>query len=193
MITQIDPFPALITIDLQKMLLGLSLAHPVNTVIERSARLARAFRKRGFPVVLVNVAGRAPGRTETRFNFSPPPDWTELVPELDRQHGDYAITKLQIGAFYGTALDLILRRHQVTQVFLTGVATASGVETTARNAYDHGYNVVSVVDAMTDLDADAHRYSVEKIFPRIGETAATDQVLRLLEDDAGLPSPVMHK
>ena len=68
----------------------------------------------------------------------------------------------------------------MTQVFLTGVATSAGVEATARSAHDHGYNVVLVVDAMTDLNADAHRYSVEKTFPRIGETETTENVLKHL-------------
>jgi nicotinamidase-related amidase len=75
-----------------------------------------------------------------------------------------------------------LRQRGVTQVFLTGVATSLGVESTARSAYDHGYNVVLVVDAMTDRDADAHRHSVEKILPRLGETATTDDVLKLLKE-----------
>jgi nicotinamidase-related amidase len=146
-----------------------------------SSRLSRyTFRGRGLPVVLVNVAGRAPGRTKVQFNFTPPADWTELVPELDHQPSDYTVTKQQIGAFYGTALEQILRRHGVTQVVLAGVATSSGVEATARNAYDHGYNVTLVVDAMTDLSADAHRHSVETIFPRLGETATTDDVIRSL-------------
>jgi nicotinamidase-related amidase len=56
------------------------------------------------------------------------------------------------------------------------------VESTARSAYDYGYNVVLVVDAMTDRDADAHRPSVEKIFPRLGETAMTDDVLKRLTE-----------
>jgi nicotinamidase-related amidase len=79
-------------------------------------------------------------------------------------------------------LDETLRQRGVTQVFLTGVATSLGVESTARSAYDHGYNVVLVVDAMTDRDAGAHRHSVEKIFPRLGETATTDDVLKLLKE-----------
>jgi nicotinamidase-related amidase len=53
---------------------------------------------------------------------------------------------------------------------MAGVATSSGVEATARNAYDHGYNVTLVVDAMTDLSPDAHRHSVETIFPQLGES-----------------------
>jgi nicotinamidase-related amidase/predicted MFS family arabinose efflux permease len=183
-LTKLDDTSALVVIDLQKGIVGLPCAHPADEIVGRAARLASAFRGRGLPVVLVNVAGRAPGRTEAQFNFTPPADWTELVPELDRQPSDYTVTKQQIGAFYGTALEQILRRRGVTQVVLAGVATSSGVEATARNAYDHGYNVTLVVDAMTDLSADAHRHSVETIFPRLGETATTDDVIRSLGERA---------
>jgi nicotinamidase-related amidase len=181
-LTQLDPTAALVVIDLQKGIVGLATVHPAAEIVARAAQLARAFRERNLPVVLVNVAGRAPGRTQAQFNFSPPPDWTELAPELDRQPGDYTVTKLQIGAFYGTALEQILRRRGVTQVFLAGISTSAGVEATARQAYDQGYNVVMVIDAMTDRDADAHRHTTEKIFPRIGETATTDEVLAALKE-----------
>src|ERR1700735_3637910 len=180
-LTQIDKVAALIVVDMQKGIVGLPTVHPVAGITDRIARLARAFRENDLPVVLVNVAGGAPGPPDTKFNFSPPADWTELVPELDRQPSDYTVTKLNIGAFYGTGLDQILRRRAVTQVFLTGIATAIGVEETARTAYDHGYNVGLVVDAMTDMNADAHRHSVEVTFPRIGETATSEDVLALLK------------
>jgi nicotinamidase-related amidase len=87
-----------------------------------------------------------------------------------------------LGAFIGTSLDGYLRQRGVTQLFLTGIATSSGVESTARGAYDYGYNVVLVVDAMTERDADAHRHSVDKIFPPLGETDTTNNVLKLLEE-----------
>lgn len=179
-LTQLDAIAALVVIDLQRGVVGLPTAHPVGEIVGRAAQLARAFRERGLPVVLVNVAGRAPGRTDRKFAFSPPPDWHVLVPELDAQPSDYTVTKMQIGAFYGTALEQILRRRGVTQIFLTGISTSSGVEATARNAYDYGYHVVPVVDAMTDMDLDMHRHTVEKAFPKIGETATTDQVLKAL-------------
>jgi nicotinamidase-related amidase len=181
-LTTLDETSALVVIDLQKGIVGLPCAHPAGEIVGRAAKLASAFRARGLPVVLVNVAGRAPGRTEVQFNFTPPADWTELVPELDRQPSDYTVTKQQVGAFYGTALEQILRRRGVTQIVLAGVATSSGVEATARNAYDHGYNVTLVVDAMTDLSTDAHRHSVETIFPRLGETATTADVIRSLTE-----------
>jgi nicotinamidase-related amidase len=181
-LTQLDTTAALILIDLQKGIVGLPTAHPTGEIVGRAAALAHAFRERGLPVVLVNVSGRAPGRTDAGSpKFSFPPDWTELVPELEQQPSDYTVTKQRLGAFIGTSLDDDLRQRGVTQVLIGGVATSSGVESTARSAYDLGYNVVLVVDAMTDMNADAHRHSLETIFSRLGETDKTDNVLRLLK------------
>jgi nicotinamidase-related amidase len=180
-LTKLDATPALVVIDLQKGVVGIPTVHPIGEIIGRTAKLARAFRERGLPVVLVNVSGAAPGRTDAaRPKFSFPDDWTELVPELEQHPGDYLVTKQRWGAFIGTTLDDYLRRRGVAQVFLAGVATSIGVESTARGAYDHGYNVALVVDAMTDRDPEAHRHCVEKIFPRMGETATSDDVLKLL-------------
>jgi nicotinamidase-related amidase len=179
-ITQLDPTAALVVIDLQKGIVGMPTVHPIGEIVARTAQLARAFRERGLPVVLVNVTGAAPGRVETaRPKFAFPPDWTELVAELEQSPTDFLVSKQRWGAFLGTSLDADLRRRGVTQIVLTGVATSAGVESTARSAYDLGYNVALVVDAMTDRDADAHRHCVEKIFPRLGETDTTGNILTL--------------
>ncbi|HZY99699.1 MAG TPA: isochorismatase family protein [Candidatus Baltobacteraceae bacterium] len=180
-LTQLDPVAALVVIDLQKGVTSFPCGpHSSADVIDRSAELARAFRRRNLPVILVNVEGRAPGRVDATFNFNPPADWTELVPELDPQPSDYTVTKYQIGAFYGTALERILRRAHVTQIFLTGISTTAGVEATARAAYDSGYNVVLVEDAMTDLNAENHGHAVESTFPRIGEVTTAAAALEKL-------------
>ena len=182
-LTKLDSTAALIVIDLQKGIAALPTAHPMGEIIARSAQLARAFRERGLPVVLVNVTAAAPGRTDAGpHKFSFPADWADLVPELEQQPSDHIVSKQRVGAFIGTSLDEYLRERGVTQVFLTGVATSAGVEATARSAYDYGYNVVLVIDAMTDRSAEAHRYGVEKIFPRIGETDTTSSVLKFLRD-----------
>jgi nicotinamidase-related amidase len=188
-LTKLDASAALVVIDLQKAIAGLPTVHPAGEITGRAAQLARAFRARGLPVVLVNVTGTAPGRTEAGSpKFSLPADWTELLPELEQQPDDHIVSKQRWGAFTGTSLDDTLRERGVTQVVLTGVATSIGVESTARSAYDLGYNVALVVDAMTDRDADAHRHSVEKIFPRLGETDTTDNVLKLVKEASGLAS-----
>ncbi|MEI9973810.1 MAG: isochorismatase family protein [Ignavibacteriota bacterium] len=184
-LTTIDPTAALIAIDLQKGVVARPTAHPVTDVVTRTAELARAFRRRGLPVVFVTVTGRAPGRTDAgAMKFSLPPDWTELVPELGQQSGDLLVAKQRVGAFLGTQLDEHLRERGVTQIFLTGVATSVGVEATARSAYDLGYHVVLVTDAMTDMSEEMHTHSVGKVFPKLGETDTAARVLELLNAPA---------
>ena len=181
-LTKLDDKVALIVIDLQKAFAGMATVHPTSEIIDRSAKLARAFRDHGLPVVLVNVTGTAPGRRDIGApRFALPDDWTELVPELGQQPTDHLVSKQRVGAFIGTSLEPYLRQHKVTQVVLTGIATSAGVEATARSAHDYGYNVVLVADAMTDRDAEAHQYSVEKLFPRIGEVTNTEDVLAHLQ------------
>jgi nicotinamidase-related amidase len=65
---------------------------------------------------------------------------------------------------------------------IVGVSTSAGVESTARHAYGLGFNVVLAVDAMTDMNPDAHGHSVARIFPRLGETGTTREILDLLEN-----------
>lgn len=181
-VRKLDSNVALVLIDLQKGVVGLPTVHPVGEVVARAARLARAFRERGLPVVLVNVTGVAPGRTDMeRPKFAFPEGWTELVPELEQQPSDFLVSKQRLGAFIGTPLDSYLRSRGVTQVVLGGISTSSGVEATARSAYDLGYNVAFAVDATTDLSEEMHRHSVERTFPKLGETGTVDSVLQLLK------------
>lgn len=185
-LSTIDPLAALVVIDLQNGVVGTPTApQTAREVVDRTVVLADAFRARGLPVVLVRVstdgAGFSPGRTEHPIGGgSRPEGWDRIVEELAGHPEDVVVTKRTIGAFFGTDLDLQLRRRGVTQVVLTGVATTMGVEGTARAAHDHGYHVVVVTDATADRDDDAHRYSVTTIVPRIGETASTDEVLTTL-------------
>ena len=181
-LTTLDARPALVVIDLQKGITAVPAVHPIDDIIKRSARLAAAFRRYGLPVVLVNVTGGAPGRTEiSRPAFPRPPDWADIVEDLGQQPDDLLVTKQTWGAFHGTSLDTLLRDRGVTQIVLTGVSTSAGVESTARSAHEHGYHVALVTDAMTDRDGDAHQNSVQRIFPKLGETATTDDVLTLLD------------
>jgi nicotinamidase-related amidase len=181
-LSALDPRCALLVIDLQKGIVALPRAHPVPPVLERAAALAGAFRRHGLPVVLVRVAGAPPGRAEvTRSMAGLPPEWSELVPELQQQPGDHVLTKRSWGAFTGTGLADWLRARSVTQVVLAGIATSIGVESTARQAHELGLHVTLAVDAMTDASAEAHENSLARIFPRLGETGSTQQVLELLE------------
>jgi nicotinamidase-related amidase len=180
-LTTLDPKTALIVVDLQKGIINSPFIHPIAGVIERTCALLDAFRQRDLPVVLVNVIGGAPGRTEQPRRYSIFPEgFSDLIPELDRQSSDIVVTKRTWGAFASTDLEAQLKTKGVTQVVVTGVATGTGVEATARQAYEHGFNVTLALDAMTDVRSEAHQYSLTHVFSRLGETGSTQDVLNLL-------------
>lgn len=178
-VSTLDAVTALVVIDLQKGIVSNKLLRPAEEVIQRSMQLANAFRHRQLPVIIVNVNGGAPGRVEPRVQAARAADWTELVPGL-YQPGDYRITKQTWGAFTNTDLLEILRERNVTQIVLAGIATSMGVESTARAAHELGFNVVFALDAMTGMNADMEQNSVGRVFPLIGETGNTADILALL-------------
>jgi nicotinamidase-related amidase len=183
-LTTLDLKTALIVVDLQKGIVGPPLVHPIGEVIARSCALADTFRERGLPVALVNVAGGAPGRTEQpRQTGFRPEGWSDLIPELNRQPDDIVVTKRTWGAFASTDLEAQLKARGVIQVVIVGVATATatGVEATARQAYEQGFNVILAIDAMTDRRPEAHDHSLNRVFPRLGETGTSQEIIDLLQ------------
>jgi nicotinamidase-related amidase len=187
-LTAIDPNTALIIVDLQKGIVGAPFIQPIGPIVAKSRALADVFRRHRLPVVLVNVIGTAQGRTERSQQPVPPrPEgWTELVSELNQQAGDIVVSKSTWGAFASTNIEHRLKALNVTQVVIAGVATGTGVESTARQAYEHGFNVTLAVDAMTDTRPEAHDYSIANVFPRLGETGTTRAIIDLLETRAAL-------
>ncbi len=180
-LTTLDPKTALIVVDLQKGIINSPVVHPIADVIEHTQALLTEFRQLNLPVILVNVAGGAPGRTEQPRRFATFPDgFSDLIPELDRQASDIVVTKRTWGAFASTDLEAQLKANGVTQVVITGVATGTGVEATARQAYEAGFNVTLATNAMTDVRPEAHAYSIAHVFPRLGETGTTQEIITLL-------------
>lgn len=181
-VSALDPRTALVLVDLQKGTIGSTpMAHPAQEVIGRATELAAAFRQRGLPVVLVNHAGNPAGRTQYGQGGGDwPPELTELVPELGTDASDLRVTKHSWGAFATTGLDARLKSLGVTQVVIAGVATSYGIESTARDAYDRGYHVTLAADAMTDPTAEGHRHSLERVFPALGQTVTTAEIIALL-------------
>jgi nicotinamidase-related amidase len=189
----IDQRPALVLIDLQKGILALPAVRSQDDIKNRAGRLAAAFRAAALPVVRVKVAFSAdggdlpPGRALVPGPESAPPAaYSEFPGDFPPHPGDIIVVKRHRGAFTGTELDLQLRRG-VTQIVLAGIATSIGVESTARSARENSYNLIFAEDAITDVDAASHTHAFTKIFPRLGEIAAAQQIIGGLEGrSAGL-------
>ena len=179
---------ALVVIDLQRGIVGMPAApHDAAAVVARATALAEACRTRSVFVVLVHVGPSPGGRDALRPVVDQPgpvltlePGWDEIVPELGPKEGDHIVRKRQWGAFYGTDLDLQLRRRGIGTVILCGISSNVGVESTARDAYERGYQQVFVEDACAARDAEAHAFVFRTVFPRIGRVRRVDEVLSAL-------------
>jgi len=179
---------ALVVIDLQAGILARSVAPHVSAdVLERSARMCERFRAMGAQVVLVRVSFAADGSDalsqpsdEPMPRGARPEGWDVLSPALGAGPRDIRITKHQWGAFYGTELDLQLRRRGITTLVMCGISTNMGVESTARDAWERGYAIVFAEDAMASFDAAAHAFAVKNIFVRLGRVRSTGEVMAAL-------------
>ncbi|HTK06095.1 MAG TPA: hydrolase [Ktedonobacteraceae bacterium] len=187
--TNIEKNLALVLIDLQNGFVGApTTPYSTEEVVARATRLVDAFRQHALPVVFVHVTFSPDGadmfvpRTDRspEAGMSLPENWDQLVKELGQQPIDIVVPKRGWSAFHGTSLDLHLRRRGITEIALAGIVTSIGVESTARQAYDHGYHQIFVEDAMSDLSEEAHQHTISQIFPRIGRVKSTEEVLALL-------------
>jgi nicotinamidase-related amidase len=178
---------ALVMIDLQHGIVGRSVApHSGQQVVARAKQLADTMRAKGAAIVwvrvLLNELHFAQADVSMRSPDAPPApaEASELVPETGVQAGDLVVSKRQWGAFYGTDLELQLRRRGIDTIVLGGIATNFGVESTARAAFDRSFRLVFVEDATSGLAEDMHRFTFEKLFPYMGYVRTTQQVIDTL-------------
>jgi nicotinamidase-related amidase len=179
---------ALVVIDLQKGITSMpSRPYTAQEVIKNASKLVNAFRKNDMPVFLVHVETTKEAMlnviSDQTFSrpMPPSPDWAEFVPELTPTPKDVVITKRQWGAFYGTDLDLQLRRRKIDTIVLCGISTDFGVESTARFAYEYGYQQIFAEDAMASGSDEQHNAAVNFIFKRIGRVRKTDEIVKAIK------------
>jgi nicotinamidase-related amidase len=181
---QLDAAVALIAVDLQHVTVSMPSASDMSSVVMKATQLAAAFRKHGRLVVLTQADLNDPptGRTAVSDGHRPTASAAELelIPELDRAAGDVVISKRGWSAFAGTGLDDLLRERQITQVVLVGLATNYGIESTARHAYDLGYNVIIVSDAINNPNVEGHEHAMTRVLPALAQVIPTDAVIALL-------------
>ena len=167
---------ALVAVDLMPRLVDANMGpHPGADVVTRTAALAATLRRCGGTVVLVRVE---------RPNVAKQPPGSDFVPQLRPRDGDVVIVKRTVGAFYGTALADQLRERGIDTVIMAGLATTMGVESTARAAADHGFEVVFASDAMSGVTAGEHEHALTTVLPRFGAVQHTAHLLTLLADPA---------
>ena len=179
---------ALVVIDLEVGIVNIK-GEPFTSqeVIQNASGLINTFTGKEAFVVLVKVSSAdgkdmlKPNTDSKKINSARLPEgWDSFVPELINVKNAHHIIKKNWGAFYGTDLDLQLRRRGIDTIVLCGVSTNIGVDTTAREAFQHGYNQIFASDAMTAHTKEEHDYVCKYIFPRIGKLRTTEEIVSSL-------------
>lgn len=170
---------ALVLIDLQNGVLGRKLV-PISAdeLLARGKALAEKFRAAGAPVVLVNAVPKLDGPARQVDEPTPlpktlPPGFADLPPGL-AEPGDVLMAKSTWGAFFMTDLDSELKNRGVGAIVLGGVATHIGVESTARQAWELGYELVIARDVISSTAVEPHEGTMRHTFPRIARVTDSD-------------------
>lgn len=187
MITALDKNTALVLIDFQNSVVATLAAHPIDEILGNANKLIELFRKKKLPVVVVNVQPANAAWLQSRKDVKMPafPDdenLYQITNKLQTDNSDIFITKHTWNAFFETTLHEQLQKKAVTGIVLAGISTSIGVEATARAASEFGYNISFATNAMTDRQPEAHERSLQFIFPRIGETGTTTDIIAMLEE-----------
>lgn len=174
---------ALVLIDLQQGIVGMPLKPRTGKdVLVSAAAVAQRFREAHAVVVLTRVAyaedfADAPPQSVDQPMQRPttglPAEWSALAPDL-MAPGDLIVTKRQWSAFHGTELDLQMRRRGIRTIVLGGIATNFGVESTARQAWEHNYDVIVLKDLCASASAELHEMALTHVFPRFCHVIRSD-------------------
>lgn len=103
----------------------------------------------------------------------------ETIPEL-RAYGNRIIEvpgKRGLNAFSNTSLHDLLKKSGITDVVLLGVVTSLCIESTGREAFEHGYRVVIISDATAGKTSFEQEYYCSQIFPMYAEVINHEALL----------------
>ena len=174
---------ALILIDLQNGIVNRKTQpYSADEVIERSRKLAEAFRAKSAPVIYIHVIAAdmldLPTEVPTSMDRGAPASANDIAGATGMQSGDLLIAKRHWGAFAQTNLEAELHRREIKTIVLAGIATNMGVESTLRQGTGLGFGFVTVENACGTYTAEMHEFAFRNIFPRLSMVRTTQQVLQ---------------
>ena len=182
---------AFVAIDMQKEIVnnGTLSPHTAASILTNNDLLVRTLKRTAALKVLVNVDISTFPYLSQQTDMggmtaaSVPPEFTDLLLKDSLKDTDnmLTITKYNPSAFFGTSLDLQLRRRGIETIILSGVATTNGVYATALDAFQHGYHVVLAEDACSDRDKESHQLFIKKIFPKTARVRSTKQIIEAIQ------------
>jgi nicotinamidase-related amidase len=134
-----------------------------QAIIPTIKRLVEAARRAGVTVVYATDAHQA---GDDELKKWPPHAMkgtreAEIVSDLKPQAGDLVIDKRTYSPFVSSDIDARLRERGITRLYVTGLHTDCCARHTSGDAFQRGYDLVWVEDAMQAFTDEAHRQGME--------------------------------
>lgn len=104
----------------------------------------------------------------------------ETAEGLDVNTSDIVLEKPGMSAFLNPEFENILKTHGIQSLVLAGMLSNACVECTMRDAYDKGYEVYSLSDAITALDSQTHDATVEQSYPLFSKSLTITEFATML-------------
>jgi nicotinamidase-related amidase len=174
--------PALVVVDMQRFFLEEDSPADLpagRAIIPRVLDLVRAFREHDLPVIFLRHLSREGDTAGSMYRWwnslmEPGDPLTDLHPDFTPRAEETLILKNQYSGFHETDLERRLQSLRISCVVIAGVMTHLCCESTARDAFMHGFDVVAVADGMATMDEALHLSSLRCLaqgFASVGLTA----------------------
>ncbi len=176
-----------VPIDMQKGIVATPVSGPytMEQVVTANNKIVAGCKGADIEVAYVNVAIDlfkyiGPNQDQTRSSdMKVPDDFTDIV--IDMIEDSRVITKYTPSAFKNTNLDSLMRFKKYDTIILSGIVSTIGVYATALDAYQSGYKIIIVKDAMTDREEKLHNFFIENMYPKIAHVVTTDELLEMID------------
>lgn len=101
----------------------------------------------------------------------------EVIGELKPQQGDYIVEKRRDSVFQDTEFELWLKAFRADTIIFAGIDTYVCVESSVRDAFNRGYDVILVKDCVASRNPKHHQTTLEQVGEAFGWVLTSDELI----------------
>jgi len=171
---------------------GLDVSNIQQRIVPKLASFIERLREFNYPIIFVKTVHsewtnspswlRRMGGMAEEIPICLPNSWGSEFYKVEPKATDCIVIKHRYSAFVGTDLNLILRSKGIQTILITGVVTNVCVETTARDGFNHDFNIILVEDCCGAYFSEEHNGTLVNINKYFGIVTNSDTIINIIKD-----------
>lgn len=105
----------------------------------------------------------------------------DVIDEIYPEEGDYIVEKRRDSVFQDTEFELWLRSFGANTVIFTGIDSYICVESSARDAFNKGYDVILLKDCVASRERKLHEATLAQIAEAYGWVMTTSELMEKID------------